>query len=42
MAVVLRWRGRQIAEHQVAFIRELIAANPQDSRRRISQRLCEA
>lgn len=42
MAVLLRWRGRQIEDNQVAFIRELIAANPQDSRRRISQRLCEA
>jgi len=42
MAVLIRWRGRQIDHNQVAFIQGLIAANPQDSRRRISQRLCEA
>lgn len=42
MAVLIRWRGRQIGDTQVAFIQALIADNPQDSRRRISQRLCEA
>jgi hypothetical protein len=42
MAVLMRWRGRQIEDAQLSFIRELIAAHPQDSRRRISQRLCEA
>jgi hypothetical protein len=42
MAVLIRWRGRQIEEEQVAFIRALIGAHAQDSRRGISQRLCEA
>jgi hypothetical protein len=42
MAVLIRWRGRQIQQEQVSYIQALIAANPQDSRRRISQRLCEA
>jgi hypothetical protein len=38
----LRYRGRSITEGDVRFIRELIAAHAGESRRRLSQRLCEA
>jgi hypothetical protein len=40
--VVLRYRGREVTEAEVAFIRELIAAHPQASRRQLSKKLCEA
>jgi hypothetical protein len=40
--ILLRYRGRPIHSADVAFIRELIAAHPSDSRRRLSQRLCKA
>jgi hypothetical protein len=42
MAVVLKYRGRQVTEGEVGFIRELIAAHPAASRRRLSQELCQA
>jgi hypothetical protein len=42
MEVVLRHRGRAVTAADVAFIRELIAAHPGDSRRALSQRLCRA
>ena len=42
MAVLLRYRGRTITEDEVAFIRALIAAHPDASRRRLSTLLCEA
>ena len=42
MAVVLKYRGRQVTEGEVGFIRELIAAHPEASRRRLSQELCQA
>ncbi|MBN1605052.1 MAG: DUF4338 domain-containing protein [Polyangiaceae bacterium] len=42
MAVLLEYRGRQVTEREVGFIRELIAAHPEASRRRLSQKLCEA
>ena len=42
MEVVLRHRGRAVTAAEVAFIRELIAAHPGDSRRALSQRLCRA
>ncbi|MBI4445720.1 MAG: DUF4338 domain-containing protein [Acidobacteria bacterium] len=37
-----RYRGRVITEAEVAFIRRLIADHPQVSRRRLSEKLCEA
>lgn len=37
-----RYRGRTITASEVGFIRELIAAHPEASRRELSQRLCEA
>lgn len=40
--VVLSFRGRQIRESDVAFLRELIAQHPDLSRRRLSVRVCEA
>lgn len=40
--VVLSFRGRQIREADVAFLRELIAQHPGLSRRRLSVRVCEA
>lgn len=42
MEVVLRHRGRAVTRADVEFIRELIARHPGASRRRLSQRLCEA
>ena len=41
-AVVLNYRGRQIRETDVVFLRELIAQNPALSRRRLSVKVCEA
>ena len=41
METVLRYRGRAVTEADVRFIRDLIAAHPGESRRRLSQRLCE-
>lgn len=42
MDVLLRHRGRAVTATDVHFIRALIAAHPTDSRRGLSQRLCEA
>ncbi|MDD4103394.1 MAG: DUF4338 domain-containing protein [Kiritimatiellae bacterium] len=42
MNVLLSYRGRQVTDADVAFIRELIAAHPTLSRRRLSQELCRA
>jgi len=42
VAVKLRYRGREVTEQDVAFIRELIASHPKESRRRLSERLCAA
>ena len=40
--VLLRFRGRQIGEAEVAFLRALIAQNPGLSRRQLSVKVCEA
>jgi len=42
MNVVLRYRGREVNEGDVAFMRDLIARNPSKSRRALSQELCRA
>lgn len=42
METVLTFRGRPVTAADVSVIRELIAAYPGESRRRLSQRLCEA
>ncbi|MBI4618308.1 MAG: hypothetical protein HY720_32220 [Planctomycetes bacterium] len=42
MDLALRYRGRTLTDSDVVFIRELIAANPESSRRALSRRLCEA
>lgn len=42
MQTLLRYRGRAVTENDVQFIRELIATRPGESRRRLSQTLCEA
>jgi hypothetical protein len=42
MNVILKYRGRQVTDAEVAFIRELIAAHPTLSRRRLSEELCRA
>ena len=39
---VLRYRGRNVSEEDILYIRELIAANPGASRRTLSKKLCEA
>lgn len=42
MDAVLKYRGREVSAEDVEFIKELIAANPQASRRQLSKKLCEA
>ncbi|MCP4036704.1 MAG: DUF4338 domain-containing protein, partial [bacterium] len=42
MSTVLRYRGRDVTEQDVTFLRELIARHPDESRRRLSARACEA
>jgi hypothetical protein len=42
MDVVFAYRGRRLNESELDQIRDLIARNPQASRRRLSQLLCEA
>lgn len=42
MGIVFEYRRRQVTSEEVEFIRELIAAHPNDSRRSLSKRLCEA
>jgi len=42
MNVILKYRGRVVTDVEVAFIRELIAAQPGLSRRGLSQELCRA
>src|SRR6478609_2057387 len=37
-----RYRGRVVTANDVALIRQLIADNPAASRRRLSEKLCEA
>jgi len=40
--MITRYRGREVTESDVTFIRQLIADHPQASRRRLSLLLCEA
>jgi hypothetical protein len=42
MQLPIRYRGRQATSEEVALIRRLIAENPDDSRRALSVKLCEA
>jgi hypothetical protein len=38
----LKYRGRAVTAEDILYIRELIAAHPRVSRRRLSEKLCEA
>jgi len=38
----LRYRGREILEEDILFIRALIERYPKESRRKLSVRVCEA
>ena len=42
MSVILRYRGREVTDSDVAFLVDLIASHPGASRRRLSTLLCEA
>jgi Druantia protein DruA len=42
MTVVLRYRGRDIEEGDIVFVRDLVARRPELSRRGLSQELCRA
>jgi len=42
MEPLLSYRGKGITEKDIAFIRELIVQNPEDSRWRLSKKLCQA
>src|ERR1700683_5200519 len=37
-----RYRGRTVTTEEIDFIRRLIAEHPTESRRRLSEKLCEA
>lgn len=41
MAVVYRYRGRDVGAEEIAFLREFIAAHPELSRCALSRRVCE-
>jgi len=38
----LRYRGREIRQEDILYIRALIEGHPKESRRKLSVRLCEA
>jgi hypothetical protein len=40
--VLLQFRGRVIGQAEAAFLRELIAQNPELSRRRLSLKVCRS
>jgi hypothetical protein len=40
--VILRYRGRPVTDADVDFVRQLLAAHPEASRRRLSALLCQA
>jgi hypothetical protein len=42
MEVKLRYRGREVTDSDVAFIRQLIARHPEATRQALSRKLCEA
>src|SRR5438876_1992960 len=42
MASEWRYRGRVVTADELTFIRQLIAENPGASRRKLSEKLCEA
>jgi hypothetical protein len=42
MEVLVTYRGKRITEQDVSFIREMIVQHPGESRRVLSQRLCQA
>jgi hypothetical protein len=35
-----KYRGRQVSNEDILYVRELIAADPQQSRRTLSKKLC--
>ena len=42
MQPLLKYQGREVTTGDIEFIKKLIATNPDDSRRRLSKKLCEA
>ena len=42
MEVKLKYRGREVTDRDITFIKELIAKHPGASRRQLSKLLCEA
>ena len=42
MSLAWKYRGRAVTAEDVAFIRQMIAENPRASRRRLSEKLCDA
>ena len=42
MAVEFRYRGREISQEDILYIRALIERHPNESRRTLSTKLCEA
>src|SRR5260370_458989 len=42
MTIEFRYRGRKISQEDILYIRALIEQHPQESRRTLSTKLCEA
>ncbi len=42
MSNILSYRGRTVTEADITFLRDVIAAHPDDSRRALSRRVCQA
>ena len=42
MNVEFKYRGQTYSDHEIAFVRQLITENPDDSRRALSKKLCLA
>ena len=42
MSKILPYRGRTVTQADITFLKELIAAHPDDSRRALSRRVCKA
>lgn len=42
MSKILSYRGREVTQADITFLKDVIAAHPDDSRRALSQRVCQA
>jgi hypothetical protein len=42
MSKILSYRGREVTQADITFLKDVIAAHPDDSRRALSRRVCQA